>query len=146
MITKTAQVYISDSRAANAIAECHRKAVRRRVEDHRVQFERQGTIGELRHGFAHGNRPSWASVITKSDDGHEYLWEAFIARDLTPRHRLEEGFFSTIGEETSSGMYCSAVEDTKDVFDRLAGILHELEENIAAQNGRANWRATKERG
>ena len=138
MIRKTTQVYISDGMSANEIAERHCEAVGRRVEDHRVQFERQGTIRELRHGFAHGNEPSWARVITESDDGHEYLWEAFLARDLTPRRRLEQGFFSTIGEETSAGNYSSALEDTKDVFDRLACILHELEENIAAQNGRAN--------
>ena len=134
VIRKTTQVYISDSMTANEVVERHSQAVRNRVEDHRVQFERQGTIGELRHEFAHGNRPSWASVITESDDGHEYLWEALIAGDLTPRRRMEEGFFSTIGAETSAGNYSSAVEDTKDVFDRLACILHELEEDISAQS------------
>ena len=138
VIRKTTRVYISDSMLASEIAERHCGAVRRRVEDHRVQFEREGTIKGLRHEFAHGNKPSWARVITEIDDGHEYLWEAFIARDLTPRRRLEQGFFSTIGEKTSAGDYGSAVEDTKDVFDRLACILHDLEENIAAQNGRAN--------
>ena len=134
VIRKTSQVYISDSRAAEKIYNRHHDAVRRRIEDHTVQFERQGTIRGLRNEFAHGNKPSWASGITKSDDDHKYLWEAFIAGDLTPRRRIEEGFFSTIGEDTSSGKYCSAVEDTKDVFDHLACILHELEEDIAANN------------
>ena len=143
VIRKTTEVYITDRKAANAIAERHCKAVKHDVEEHRVEFEQQGTIKELRHEYAHGNRPSWASGITKSDDGHECLWEAFIARDLTPRRRLEEGFFSTIGQETTSGNYCSAVEDTKDIFDRLACILHELEEDIAAHNAQANCQATK---
>ena len=55
VIRKTTQVYISDSMTANEVAERHSQAVRYRVGDHRVQFERQGTIGELRHEFAHGN-------------------------------------------------------------------------------------------
>ena len=132
VIRKTTQVYISDRTVANAIAVRHTEAVKRDVEDHRAQFERQGTISDLRHEFAHGNKPSWASVITNDDDGHKYLWEAFIARDLTPRLRLEDGFFWTIGQETISGKYGSAVDDTRDVFERLARILNELDEEIAA--------------
>ena len=112
------------------MSERYREAVRRRIENHRAQFEREGTITELRHEFAHGNEPSWARVMTEVDDGHGYLWEAFIARDLTPQRRIEEGFFSAIGEKTSSGDYSLAVEDTKDVFDRLACILYELEGDI----------------
>ena len=134
VIRKTTQVYISDRTVANAIAERHMEAVKRDVEGHRAQFEQQGTISDLRHEFAHGNNPSWASVITKDSYGHEHLWEAFIARDLTPRLRLEDGFFRTIGQETISGKYGSAVDDTRDVFDRLARILNELEEEIVAYN------------
>ena len=141
VIRKTTQVYVSDRTVANAIAERHTKAVKRGVEGHRAQFERQGTISDLRHEFAHGNKPSWASGITDGDDGHEYLWEAFIARDLTPRRRLEDGFFWTIGQETISGKYSSAVDDTRDVFDCLARILNELEEEIVAYNAGVNCRA-----
>ena len=141
VIRKTTQVYISDRTVANAIAGRHTNAVERDVEGHRAQFERQGTISGLRHEFAHGNKPSWASGITDGDDGHEYLWEAFIARDLTPRRRLEDGFFWTIGQETISGKYSSAVDDTRDVFDSLARILKELEEEIAAYNAGVSCRA-----
>ena len=138
VICKTTQVYISDSRMAIAIFERHCEAVRRRMENYRAQFEWEGTIAELRHEFAHGNKPSWARVMTEIDDDHGYLWEAFIARDLTPQRRLEEGFFSTIGEKTSSGDYSLAVEDTKGVFDRLACILYELEGDIAAHNNQVD--------
>ena len=141
MIRKTTKVYISDRTVANSIAERHTKAVKRGVEGHRAQFERQGTISGLRHEFAHGNKPSWASGITDGDDGHEYLWEAFIACDLTPRRRLEDGFFWTIGQETISGKYSSAADDTRDVFDFLARILNELEEEIAASNAGVSCRA-----
>ena len=134
VIRQTTKVYISDSTAADKVAQRHTKAVRDCVEDHGVQFERQGTIRELRNEFAHGNKPSWASGITKGDDGHEYLWEALIARDVTPR-RMVDGFLSTIGQETIAGRYSSAVADTKDVFDRLGRILHELEEDIATPTG-----------
>ena len=114
--------------------------MRRRIEHYRAQFEREGTIAELRHEFAHGNKLSWARMMTEIDDDHGYLWEAFIARDLTPQRRLVEGFFSIIGEKTSSGDYSLAVEDTKDVFDRLACILYELEGDIAAHNTQADRR------
>ena len=143
VIRKTTQAYISDRTVANVIAERHREAVKRDVEGHRAQFERQGTISDLRHEFAHGNKPSWASGITNADDGHEYLWESFIARDLTPRLRLEDGFFWTIGQETISGRYDSAVDDTRDVFERLARILNGLEEEIAAYNAGINCRASE---
>ncbi len=140
VIHKTVEVYICDSRAAKEMAERHCKAVRCRVEAHRVQFEQEGTIRELRNEFAHGNEPSWARVIAEIDDDHGYLWEAFIARGLTPRRRLEEGFFSTIGEKTSSGEYSLAIEDTKELFERIAYILHELEEDISAHNGQPDRR------
>ena len=144
VICKTIQVYTSNDRAAKKIANRHCEAVTRQVENHATQFEQQGTVRGLRNEFAHGYKPSWASEITKSDDDHGYLWEAFIAGDLTPQRRIEEGFFSTIGEDTISGKYCSVVEDTKDVFDHLASILHELDENIAVHNAQADFRSVEE--
>ena len=134
VIRKTAEVYTSDRVDASALADRHCSSVEQLVERHRVQFQAEGTISELRHEYAHGNKPSWASGITKSDDDHECLWETFLARDLTPRRRLEEGFFLTIGRETISGKYNSAVEDTKDVFDRVALVLQDLERDIADHN------------
>ena len=134
VIRKTTKVYIKDRITASAIAERHCKAVEQLVERHIVQFQAEGTIAELRHEYAHGNKPSWASSISNSSDDYEYLWEAFLASDATPRRRLEEGFFPTIGCETIEGNYSSAVEDTKDIFDRLALILLDLEKDIADHN------------
>ena len=120
VIKRTAELFISDREACKKMTERYSDSVFHQV----IKLVR-----EERNEHAHGTSRSWSKNITKDD-----LWELGVAGGLTPRNAQEEFQYPTMGEIIKSGRYHRFADLTKTIFDRLGGILHELEEDIAVHN------------
>ena len=121
VISNTTKLYISDREADKKLDKCHRKSVYCQVTK---------MVEQERNKFAHATGKSSSTSITEDD-----LWEGSVAAGLTPQMSHDEFIYPSMGERVKSGMYHHPlVEKNGIIFQRLGGILHQLEENIAAHN------------
>ena len=127
VISSTTSCYISDREVDKKLTKCHRKSVKSQVIR---------TVKQERDEFAHATAKSWSTSITEDN-----LWEPSVAAGLTPRMSHDEFIYPSMGERVKSGMYHHPLTEKNGiVFQRLGGILQQLEEDIAAHNAQADRR------
>lgn len=119
VISNTAMLYIAnaDSKADKQMARRHRTSVYNQVIEE---------VKEIRNQVSHGTTRSWVQAVTSDN-----LWEQSVAAGVSPRIGLDSFFYPDGGKAAMSGKYDVFVDKTKTVLDRLARILHKLEEDIA---------------
>ena len=120
VITCTTALYISDDRVGQSTTEeCYHDRVKPMIE--RLQ--------ELRHEFVHPRNGLGAEALTK-----EHHWEHNVAVGFTAQVLLNEFYWPIEGERSKRGEFEWYVGAASQFLDELGFILHELEQDIAAQN------------
>ena len=128
VISNTTSCYISDREVDKELSKCHRKSVKSQVVR---------TVKQERDDFAHATAKSWSTNITKDN-----LWEPSVAAGLTPQKSHNESIYVFFGERVKSGMYHHPLAEKNGiVFQRLGGILHQLEEDIDVHNAQVDFQS-----
>ena len=117
VISRTLDVYISESAPKKEIRKNCKSLIRHSVREH---------VFEQRRNYLHPDSGSWAQGITK-----DKLWEGAVSIGLTPRREFEKFSLCKIGSGAQNGKYNIFDVYTEETLIRLAQILNDFERDMA---------------